>query len=595
MQRNFSRKIALFIATVFLATSLFVNTTVVNAASVKDLDKSSGFAREAILFMTNNNVISGDKQGNFDPQKRITRAEIVTLLVKALEIDTSNLPTKANFTDVPLNHWAYKYVEAANRAGVVSGIGNGKFGINNECTREQITMMVMNYMSVSKEAVLADQGFSEIEKFKDESKMSEWAKAAIQFAVSNKLMSGIGSDMFSPTGSATKEQIAVILYKFLNSRDIIQQNADALKKPLVTFNGDILKFTEPLELINSEILVPLELFKKIGAEVTTNEQMDNITIKSSTIAGQNIYLKTGNQTAYINYVGNGDPFNDASAQDKLILLNTAPKKIGNEVLVPMKTVVDALGMKVDWNTKTNLIAVQDSLVVKNPILYNAIKNTLQYKGEYNTSMTVSMRDGNSNEGINILNTMSGAVNGENSTTKSKLSVKITEVPDQNFEYDIVKIADKIYTRDLEIGEWSILDPTEAAEQGSMYYYDVAADRAETQKLLDAYGKINIVSAGKANLNGKEVLKYNVKIDNDIVNEFIPTDLLESGLGIDDLYNKGFDLKMEFYVNMQGQLIGQSANATGGIEYDGYTLNITINATMGYSNIGKDIEIVSPIQ
>lgn len=80
-----------------------------------------------------------------------------------------------------------------------------------------------------------------------------------------------------------------------------------------------------------------------------------------------------------------------------------------------------------------------------------------------------------------------------------------------------------------------------------------------------------------------------------MDEFIPTGMLESGLGIEDLYNKGLDFKMEFYVNMQGQLVKNSANATGGIEYDGYTINITLNATMGYSNIGKDIEIVSPIQ
>jgi len=262
MQRKYMRKISRIIVAVLLASSLFVNTTQVNAATVNDLGKSSVYATEAIQWMANNNVISGDKQGNFNPRKTISKAELVTLLVKALNIETVNLSTKATFTDVPTNHWAYKYVEAANRAGVISGIGNGKFGVNNQCTREQITTMIMNYLSVSKEAVLSNQGLSEIEKFKDEGKMSDWAKASIQFAVSNKLISGTSSDMFSPIGLATKEQIAVILYKFLNSRDIIQQNADILKKTIVTFNGDILKLTESPEIVNGEVLVPLEAFKK---------------------------------------------------------------------------------------------------------------------------------------------------------------------------------------------------------------------------------------------------------------------------------------------------------------------------------------------
>ncbi|HEY5585551.1 MAG TPA: S-layer homology domain-containing protein [Ruminiclostridium sp.] len=212
MNRKYTRKLSLLMAAVLITSSLFLSTTAVNVASVNDLGKSSTYAREAIQWLANNNVISGDKQGNFNPVKTISRPELVTLLVKALEIDTSNLPTKATFTDVPTNHWAYKYVEAANRAGVVSGTGNGKFGVNNQSTREQITAMLMNYLLVSKEAVLADLGLGELEKFKDESKMSDWAKPSIQFAVYNKLMSGISSDMFSPNGSATKEQIAVILY-----------------------------------------------------------------------------------------------------------------------------------------------------------------------------------------------------------------------------------------------------------------------------------------------------------------------------------------------------------------------------------------------
>ncbi|MHB8065703.1 MAG: S-layer homology domain-containing protein, partial [Ruminiclostridium sp.] len=275
MQRKYTGKISKIIAAVVLVSSLVVSTTVVNATTVNDLGKSSAYSREAIKWMADNNIISGDKQGNFNPVKTISRAELVTLLVKALGIDTSNLPAKATFTDVPTGHWAYKYVEAANKAGIVSGIGNGKFGVNNLSTREQITTMILNHLSISREAVLANQGLNDIQKFKDESEISDWAKSSIQFAVSNKLMSGISSDMFSPKGSATKEQIAVILYKFLNSSDILQ-NAATLKRPHMTFNGDILKLTVSPEIENAEVLVPLEFFKKIGVDVTTDEQMNNV-------------------------------------------------------------------------------------------------------------------------------------------------------------------------------------------------------------------------------------------------------------------------------------------------------------------------------
>lgn len=594
MQKKYKRKIPLIIAAVLFVGSLFISSTVANAASINDLNKSSAYAREAILWMANNNIISGDSHGNFSPVKTISRAELVTLLVKALEIDVSNLPAKATFTDVPSNHWAYKYVEAGNRIGLVSGIGNGKFGVNNQSTREQITMMLMNYLSVSKEAVLANQGLSELEKYKDDSKMSDWAKASIQFAVSNKLMSGTGSDMFSPTGSATKEQIAVILYKFLNSRDTVQQNAELLKKPLVIFNGDILKLNESPEILNGDVLVPLEAIRKIGAEVTTDEQMNIITIKSSKIQGRNIYLKTGNQTAFINYTGIGDPFNDSTAQDKLTTLNNAPKKIENEVLVPIRAVIDALGMKVDWNTRTNLVAVKDSLTANNPILYNALKNTLQYKGEYSSNMSMTMKDSLSNEEFTFLISMNSAINGTNSTSKSKFTVKISGMPDEIFEYDTVNIADKIYNKDLETGEWSVLDSEDAIDQG-IIYYDVVADRQETQKLLDAYGEMNIIPLGKANLNGEEVSKYQIKMAADVLDRFIPSEMLDNGLGLGDVYNKGLDYKVEIYLNSQGQLVYQFVEMIGKMDIEGYVISVNLNVDTNCYNIGKDINIVSPIQ
>ena len=38
------------------------------------------------------------------------------------------------FSDVPTNHWAYSYVERAADNGWVNGIGNGKFGVDNNVT-----------------------------------------------------------------------------------------------------------------------------------------------------------------------------------------------------------------------------------------------------------------------------------------------------------------------------------------------------------------------------------------------------------------------------------------------------------------------------
>ena len=51
------------------------------------------------------------------------------------------------FTDVPSNHWAYSYVERAADEGWVNGVGNGKFGVDNQITYgELFAMLVRVYL-----------------------------------------------------------------------------------------------------------------------------------------------------------------------------------------------------------------------------------------------------------------------------------------------------------------------------------------------------------------------------------------------------------------------------------------------------------------
>lgn len=43
-------------------------------------------------------------------------------------------PSKPTFSDVPADHWAYEFVEKAAKEGWVAGVGNGRFGVDNQVT-----------------------------------------------------------------------------------------------------------------------------------------------------------------------------------------------------------------------------------------------------------------------------------------------------------------------------------------------------------------------------------------------------------------------------------------------------------------------------
>ncbi len=593
MRKKLPNRIMKLIFAALLSAGISAGSIPVHAATIKDLSKASSYAREAVQWMTNNNVITGDEYGYFNPGKNISRAELVTIMVKALNIDMTNLPETPTYSDVPAKHWAFMYVEAASRAGIVSGMGNGKFGVNDMSTREQVTVMLLNNLSLSGEAVLSEQGLDGLTKFTDAENMSDWAKGSIQFAVSNNIMSGTGSNTFSPAGKATKEQIAVILYNCMKNSEKIYQSAEQLRKPVIKFNGDILKLKETPVVENGQILVPTEAFVKMGANVSVDEARNGIAIKNAA-GNKNIFLSTGNNTAYVNYTGSGNPFNDPEAAGNTAALAAAPRLSGNDVLVPAKAAAEAIGMSVEINAKTNLIVIKDTSEANNPLLFNAMKNMLDFKGEYKTSMDMSLMDTVLKEKlVGLTYSMEGANNGPNSTSNTKVTTADPEYGEESEEYQVIKIGQQLYSQSMDTGVWSQITEEEAIEQG-IPYYDPEADRAETQKFLNSYGKMNITHAGKAVVNGEEVARYQIKAGKEILSELIPSDLLGGDISIEDIYNKGFNMKIEIFVNDKGQLVKQVMKLTAGMERNGFGMEINMTVISEFSKIGTEIEIVSPL-
>lgn len=128
--------------------------------SFPDVDETSEYA-EAVEYLKDIGIMRGDDKGNFNPNKTVTRAEMATIICNMLG-ETKNLAASEAFTDVPINHWANKYITKAKELGVISGYGNKKFGPNDNVNYEQtVTMIVraVGYMQEAQEAGGYPDGF----------------------------------------------------------------------------------------------------------------------------------------------------------------------------------------------------------------------------------------------------------------------------------------------------------------------------------------------------------------------------------------------------------------------------------------------------
>jgi len=171
----------------------------------------SGFdwAEEAILALNARGIVAGDGKGKYNPSNNVTREEFSKLLTLALGLQNPN--ATCAFTDTPEDAWYYLYVASLNQAGIINGVGDGKFGTGAGLTREDMTVMIYNAMQKTGKNITQIRS----EKFfKDGGSISDYAKEAIKVMYSAGKVNGTG-ESFEPKRFCTRAEAAKIIYDAL--------------------------------------------------------------------------------------------------------------------------------------------------------------------------------------------------------------------------------------------------------------------------------------------------------------------------------------------------------------------------------------------
>lgn len=251
--------------------------------TINDINKSSGYAKAAIEYLAAQNVISGDQMGNFNPKKSVTRVEMVALLAKAMNLDTSVTPAQATFIDVPKSNWAFKYVEAAYKEGIITGISTTEFKPNDQITREQMAVIFVRALKLINNENVGEM--SNIKEYADNSKIASWAKDEVEVAIEAGLMNGYSGNNFEPKLAANKEQSAVVIERMMKNKDAItavfkgenQENALSIALEKLAKNDFVGEMRSQGEIKLTDTIT--SLYSK-GSYVMTDKQNDPYTTLS---------------------------------------------------------------------------------------------------------------------------------------------------------------------------------------------------------------------------------------------------------------------------------------------------------------------------
>jgi len=177
-----------------------------------DVEESSWQYRY-VKYACENDYMKGKKTDEagrilFDPEGTLTRAEFVQVLYNAE--GKPAVTYKNRFSDVPENQWYTNAIIWATEKGIVNGYGNGKYGVSDSITREQLATMLNKYAQYKGYKVDAT---AELNTYTDTSKISGWAVNYMKWIVGSNIMSGKG-DRLDPQGNATRAECATLVNKF---------------------------------------------------------------------------------------------------------------------------------------------------------------------------------------------------------------------------------------------------------------------------------------------------------------------------------------------------------------------------------------------
>lgn len=244
--RNLKRALSLALATV-MTMGLMVVGTGASYADVKATDNV-----EAIEVLQAVGIMTGDENGDFNPDANVTRNEIAVIMSNLLNLDYDYYRGTNPFVDVP--DWAAPYVAACAAEGVVAGIGNNMYGGSNDVTAAQAALMIMKALGY----------FQYQADFEN-----DWQIATIRQASYINLFDNINANAET---ALTRNQIAQLVL-------------NGLKANMVTFTGTV----------GTEIKLPDGTTWNSGyqAEYTAitnaNKKYDSIDVGTTNIANDDRY------------------------------------------------------------------------------------------------------------------------------------------------------------------------------------------------------------------------------------------------------------------------------------------------------------------
>lgn len=113
-------------------------------------DVNNYWAKQAIIALASKGIIDGYEDGTFKPDKTITRAEIIAVMSRLVDLNGANKGNAGTFTDIA-GTWNAVQIEAAAKAGIVEGRAANTFAPDASSTKAESLAIILRTLELNPE------------------------------------------------------------------------------------------------------------------------------------------------------------------------------------------------------------------------------------------------------------------------------------------------------------------------------------------------------------------------------------------------------------------------------------------------------------
>lgn len=172
---------------------------------------------EDVLYVYDKGLMTGtsDDPMLFSPGAPLTRGMVVTILWR-LRGSPMLADYQNPFSDVNWQKYYFNAVQWASASKIVTGYGDGRFGPDDNITRQDLACIFLRYMAHMDIVVPVTMQFI---IFADAEDISDYASDAVQTMFKLGVIDGVGDNangqaIIDPKGVATRAQAAAMLHRF---------------------------------------------------------------------------------------------------------------------------------------------------------------------------------------------------------------------------------------------------------------------------------------------------------------------------------------------------------------------------------------------